>query len=159
MYLPNSVLNRPEINCLHLRSSVKEIEKAVRSTGLVQSWWYLNDDGFEKLILKDIVSIHQVRAFVAILNADRYTMEGNKEYGCQKVGSLLAHLKAEQKGKEPFIWLKPSWFLASVRRIHCSCHEVGSFKPNERYYEAIERIKLNEKNKRKASIGNRIFKK
>jgi hypothetical protein len=148
----DAYLKHPAVQALHLRSSVAEIEAAIVSTKLVESWWYMRDSDFENIILRDVISVAQVRAIVAMLNADRYTMEGHKKFRCQKTIGILERLRAKSKTKEPFLWLRPSWYLAEMRRVICCCHQTGSYKQDYSYFEAQEKIEAKRAEARKKSI-------
>jgi hypothetical protein len=150
--MQQAILNHPAVKALHLRSSVAEIEAAVRSTGLVPSYWYLKDNDFEDLILRDIRTPDQVRAVVKMLIADRWAMEGHKEYDCQKTWGILRALRKDSKRKEGFLWTGPQWQLSYHRRTHCCCHEVGSFALSDRCREGLAELDAKKKILRKKAV-------
>ncbi len=133
--------SHPAILALHLRSTAEEVDKALKLAAGNESYWiYARDNHFERHVLKDIVTIDQLKAFIALLNADRYAMEGNKKYTCQKTWGLL-HTDWE-KEKINFKYLTAADYLSSIRRIHCCCHQVGSFALSSRYHEAVKKRKV-----------------
>jgi hypothetical protein len=139
--------NHPALKALHLRSTLAEVEAAMKAAGCA-SYDYAKDKHFEQYVLKDIKTVAQARAFVDMLKADRYAMEGSREYDCQKTWGLKNLYRYAKK--YPFLGM--AGLLSSARRTHCSCHEVGSFALNRRYHEAIAEQEKKEKEKRSKEI-------
>jgi hypothetical protein len=120
---------------LHLRSSESEVNNAMHEAG-AGDWEYAKDKEFEQFVLKDIKTIHQFRAFVKMLNADRWAMDGlqpNKFFTCQKTWQLKGkRMRDFSEG-----WT-PKMALAMARRTCCGCHETGSFALSNRYHEKVK---------------------
>lgn len=132
--------NHPALKALHLRSSLAEVEAAMKAAGC-KSYEYAKDKHFEQYVLRDIKTVAQARAFVDLLKADRYAMEGSREFTCQKTWALR-NLSGHAK-KYPYV-ASAGW-LSMARRTHCCCHEVGSFALSRRYHEKVAEIQKKKK--------------
>ena len=128
---------------LHLRSTDDEVTHALHLAGAGQ-WDYARDHHFERYVFHQVITTDQLKAVLSMLNADRWAMEGgDKKFFCQKTWGLINKDWAEESKKYPN--LTGAWYLASIRRIHCSCHQVGSFALNSRYTSTMHRIYRDER--------------
>ncbi len=114
--------SHPAILALHPRSSVADVTKACFEAKILWGNGYVKDDEFE-LAFKSINTIKKLKAFCKELNKDRLNYDNGwyKKYPCQRVASIL------QWSKDKFWHKYVPAILADNRRIHCSCHEVGSY--------------------------------
>ena len=114
--------NHPALKKLHFRSTEKEVDQAMHEAG-APSYRYPKDGDFENFVLKDIKTLEQGKAIIALLNADRHAKDGNRKFSCQKTWRLKNLAKDMKKYKS----FSAAWFLSSARRTDCSCHETCSF--------------------------------
>jgi hypothetical protein len=124
----------PALVKLHLRSSEAEVNAAMKAAGCA-SYEYAKDREFEKYVLRDIHTLEQAKAFIAMLNADCHAL--GYTHGCQKTWGLTSLARDVKKYHN----LSLASHLSSCRRTHCGCHEVGSFALSGRYYEAVRERK------------------
>jgi hypothetical protein len=129
---------------LHLRSSEEEVAHYLRLAG-AEFLSCVQDRHFEQFVFKDIITADQVMAVVQMLNADRIAMEGgDTKFFCQKTYGLPKDLR---KDMEKFPNLTGAYWLASIRRIHCSCHNVGDFSLSTNWYNKMHHLYKDTKGK------------
>mgnify|MGYP001573333318 CR=1 FL=1 len=137
MKISPKALSHPAVKALHLKSTTKELDAALRTTGLFDTYHYVKDYHFEGYILdRFLVTYKQAKAFMNTLNAERAIMETG--YKCQKAQSAECWFKNPQWRMNGNV----ATVFAKVRRTHCTCHEVGDFSTNERYEKKLEATKL-----------------
>jgi len=108
--------------------SLAEADKLLRTAGYLRGDWdYLKDHHFAKYVYFDINTVEDVEAFLVKLDKDNedHTKPGPFRWGCSKAKGIREYLKKDF-WKEDETRLRAA--ISHNRRIHCSCHEVGSFK-------------------------------
>jgi hypothetical protein len=100
---------------------------------------YLVDDDFKRYVfngitVKDARYIAQKLIRESLEDVDENTKRWNKSVnwpGCSKGRYILSQL-SDSKDKDDFWIRRPDCLLSYVRRIHCICHESGSFHKSNR---------------------------
>lgn len=129
MYNPQ----HPLVLALHPRSTVVEVETALKAANIMADWRYAKDKEFEQYALKDIRTLEQAKAFIAMLNADAHAMGHTS---CAKTWRLKNLWRDVKKYK----FLSIASHLSSVRRTCCGCHLTGSFALSPYYHSDVEKL-------------------
>ena len=120
------------------RMSLAEADALVRKAGFMRGDWdYLKDHHFQRFIYVDIETLADVEALLVQLDKDNedHTNPGPMRWGCSKAKGIRKYLENDFWKESPE---RLRAALAPNRRIHCSCHEVGSFKRRDQLPDGHE---------------------
>lgn len=111
---------------INIFSTLAVIEAELHRNGSLQPWQYTKDQHFVQSVLPfDIKSLADVTALLQQLDADNKNVDPHPR-GCVKARSLRHSLDyAHLPVISPLDWARSS--IARARRVHCGCHETGSF--------------------------------
>jgi hypothetical protein len=111
---------------INSRSSVKDIETALKETGVLPNydWAYAKDQDHQRAY-DDLTTPEEVEKFLAALDQDNKELTKPPfQWGCTKARLIRQYLQ------KPFWIMNMARMKAAIshnRRVCCSCHETGSF--------------------------------
>jgi hypothetical protein len=120
---------RPDIK-LDIRTTEKQVEKALREQGGLSRWDYPKDHHFEWYVLHGINTLQDALDFCELLDRERKQSDPHYGHlGCHKARGIRSWLQ----GKRGEFWTAdPERIRAAMaphRRTCCGCHETCSFAP------------------------------
>lgn len=123
----------PSHAAIALQASLPEIDAELRRRRTFEySHEYVKDHHFRHYVLQPQLStLEQVEEFLQKLDNDRKARNFSPSFDwvCSKVRSARHSLAYESALSNDLDWALRS--LARARRVCCSCHETGSFHPQQ----------------------------
>ena len=113
--------NHSAVKALNFRSSMAEVDKACHLAKILPDWGYVKDSEFE-LAFKSIDTKVKLNKFIKQLIQDGLNVKSSLKWPCPRIGAIKDWMLNSSYWHDKI----PS-VIAANRRIHCGCHEVGSY--------------------------------